>query len=113
MIGTALIMGAAVIVGASVLATFWKKIVDWLKRIYKKLESLVKGLLYGTRVFFKKMGEAVAEITKNYSKVGTKWQETIVDRKASLSDIPEEYQNKLSENIEQEFTEELENHLVN
>ncbi len=109
MILTGLIMGATLLVGASALATFWNNIINWLKRVYKKLETVIKGVLHGSRIFMKKMGEAVKEISKNYSKVGTKWQETIVDKNIALNEVPDEYLNKMSvNNREYEFSDELE-----
>lgn len=109
MILAGLIMGATVIAGASVIATFWNSIVRWLKRVFEKLQSLVQGVIHGTRIFFKKMKEAAIEISKHYSKVGTKWQETIVDKNVSVNEIPPEYLKKMNrKNKEYEFTEELE-----
>lgn len=109
MILSGLIMGAAIIAGTSLIAKFWNTIVSWLKRVYEKLRTIVQGVLQGTTIFFKKMGEAAKEISKNYAKVGTKWQETIVQKNIDANEIPEEYRAKMRmNNTEYEFTDELE-----
>ena len=113
MIGTMLLIGAA-IVGGGLIATFWRQIVDWMKRVLEKVKTLVQGVVAGSRIFFSKMQDAGKEISKNYAKVGTKWQETIVERTVEISEIPEEYLNKMAiSGQEYEFTEELEKQLAN
>lgn len=109
MILSGLIMGAAVIAGASLLVKFWNTVVSWLKRVYEKIRTVVQGVLQGTTIFFKKIGEAAKEISKNYAKVGTKWQETVVMKSIGTNEIPEEYlQTMRRDNVEYEFTDELE-----
>lgn len=109
MILSGLIMGAALIAGTTLIVKFWNTILSWLKRVYDKIKSMVQGVLKGTTIFFKKMGEAAKEISKNYAKVGTKWQETIVQKSIDASEIPEEYRMKMPrDGMEYEFTEELE-----
>lgn len=113
MLGTMLLLGA-VILGGGVIATFWNEIVSWLKRILEKVKTVVKGTVEGFRIFFSKMQGVGKEISKNYAKVGAKWQETIVERTVEVTDIPPEYLKKmLNESEEYEFTEELEQQLTN
>lgn len=113
MLGTMLLLGA-VILGGGVIATFWNEIVGWLKRILEKVKTVVKGTVEGFRIFFSKMQGVGKEISKNYAKVGAKWQETIVERTVEVTDIPPEYLKKmLNESEEYEFTEELEQQLTN
>lgn len=113
MILSALITGAALLVGTSLIVKFWNSILSWIKRVYDKLESVIQGVVQGTKIFFKKMREAAKEISKNYAKVGTKWQETIVEKNISTSEIPEEYLNRMHSNdVEYEFTDELEMQLT-
>lgn len=112
MIGTMLLIGAA-IVGGGLIATFWRQIVDWMKRVLEKLKTLVQGAVAGFRIFFSKMQGVGKEISKNYAKVGTKWQETVVERTVEISEIPEEYLQKMTTiEKEYEFTEELEKQLA-
>lgn len=109
MILSGLILGATIIAGTSLVVKFWNTIVSWLKRVYEKLRSMIRGVLKGTTIFFKKMGEAAKEISKNYAKVGTKWQETVVQKSITVDEIPEEYRMKMKrDNAEYEFTDELE-----
>ena len=108
MILTGLIMGAAIIAGASLVAKFWNTIVSWIKRIYDKLRGVIQGVIQGTKIFLKKMNEAAKEISKHYAKVGTKWQETTVEKTVTASEIPEEYLRKMINNRECDFTDELE-----
>lgn len=108
MILTSIILGAALIVGTSVVIAFWNDVLSWLKRVTEKVKTVVKGVLQGTCIFLKKMKEAAKEISKNYAKVGTKWQETIVEKTISYNEIPEEYRNRIQvDNLEYDYTKEL------
>lgn len=109
MILTGLIMGAALIAGTSLVAKFWNSIVSWMKRVYEKIRGMVQGVIQGSTIFLKKMKEAAKEISKHYAKVGTKWQETTVEKTIAIHEIPDEYLKKMSvNNREYEFTDELE-----
>ena len=112
MIGTLLLL-TGVIAGAGIIATFWKEIVNWLKRILDKIKTMVQGTVEGFKVFFTRMQGMGKEISKNYVKVGTKWQETIVEKTVELSEIPKEYLDKMTiSEREYDFTEELEQQLT-
>ena len=110
MILTTILMGA--VIGAAVIgvvAVFWNSILDWIKRAIPKVKAVVEGILYGTSVFISKIKEAAKQIQKHYSKVGTKWQETIVEKNVSYRELPEEIQQKVrTDNVEVDFTRELE-----
>ena len=111
MLGLGLLL-AGTIVGMGIIAVFWEQIRDWLKRVVEKVRSVVQGAIQGVRIFFTKMREAGKEISKNYVKVGMKWQETIVQRTVEFSEIPEEYRNRMVVDSEEyEFTDELANQL--
>ena len=71
MILTALIVGCAI---AGLLAAFWKDLVGFLQAAIDKVKQIVNGILYGSKVFIKKLGEAVKEISRHYSKVDGHWQ---------------------------------------
>lgn len=112
MIGTLLLV-TGVIAGVGVIATFWKEIVNWLKRILDKVKTMVQGTVEGFKIFFSRMQGMGKEISKSYAKVGTKWQETIVEKTVEISDIPKEYLEKMIMNEkEYDFTEELEQQLA-
>lgn len=107
MILSALIAGAAIIAGASLLAAFWNDITAWLKRAFQKVKEVVQAVVLGTKIFIKKMGEAFKEISKHYSKKGVKWQETIVTKEISASEVPDEIKAKAGY-FETDITEEYE-----
>lgn len=109
MIMSALLFATGVLVAGTAIAIFWNSIVNWLKKAIKKVEEIVSGVVYGCTIFVRKIQEAAKEISKHYSKVGTKWQETIVEKNISYAELPEEIRNKVTRNnVDVEFTEELE-----
>ena len=61
MILSALITGAALIVGVSLLARFWNDITEWLKRAFVKVREIVNTVVLGTKIFIQKFGEAYKE----------------------------------------------------
>lgn len=112
MILTTLLVTAGVIVGVGLLATFWNDIVGWLKRAVQKVKEIVGFATYGFTVFIRKLREGLKEISKHYSKVQNKWQETIVTRQIDESEVPEEIRRKASMSCDTEITEELEMQLA-
>lgn len=112
MIGTLLLV-AGVIAGTGLIAAFWKEIVNWMKRILDKVKTMIQGTIEGSKIFFARMQGTGKEIAKNYVKVGTKWQETIVEKTVELSEIPPEYLEKMTmDEREYDFTDELERQLA-
>lgn len=67
MILSALITGAAIIAGGTLIVAYWNNIIDWLKRAITKVKDLIKGVVYGTKVFIQKTKEGIKEISKHYS----------------------------------------------
>lgn len=111
MIGTALLIGG-LILGAGLIAAFWREIQAWLQKVLEKLKVAIQGTVEGVRISFSKMQGAGKQISKNYVKVGMKWKETIVEKRIDVSEIPEEYRNKMiNDNEQYDFTAELENQL--
>ena len=111
MILTALLFGAAVIAGAGIVAAFWNDLVAFLKKAVEKVRAVVAGIVYGTKVFIRKIGEAFKEISRNYSKVDDHWQETIVTREIPASKVPEDIlarANEIGYGQELDITDELE-----
>ena len=45
MILSALIMGATLVVGGSLIVAYWNNIIDWLKRAITKVQSLVNHVV--------------------------------------------------------------------
>ncbi|WP_312510534.1 hypothetical protein [Massilia sp.] len=93
MIFIGLLFGAAL---ALVAATFWKDLVDWLKRVVEKVREVVAKVVAGVKIFVRKVGEAIKEIAKSYSQDEQgRWQETIVTREVSESDVPKDILDKV------------------
>lgn len=108
MIETALIIMAAV-VGLSV---FWSEVVNFLKDTVRRVKEAVEGILFGTKVFVRKMHEMVQEIVRHYSKSGNEWIETTYTRKVPPDEVPSDILKKAKKaekkNEEADITQELE-----
>ena len=110
MILTSILLGAAAIVGTGIIVSYWNNILDWVKRAINKVREVIKHVVYGTKVFIKKMNEAIKEISKHYSQdeLG-RWKETIVSREIPASEVPPEIRAKAMQmNQEVDITNELE-----
>ena len=110
MILSAILLGAGLLVGTSLIVTYWNNIISWLKKAINKVKEIVEGVVYGTKVFIKKMKEAIKEISKHYSRdeLG-RWTETTVTREIPESEVPEEIRKKaMYMNEEVDITDELE-----
>lgn len=110
MILSAILLGAGLLVGTSLIVTYWNNIISWLKKAINKVKEIVDGVVYGTKVFIKKMKEAIKEISKHYSKdeVG-RWTETTITREIPENEVPEEIRRKaMSMSGEVDITDELE-----
>ena len=110
MILSTIILAATVVAGASLISKYWNSIIGWLKRAINKVKEIIGAVVYGTKVFIKKMKEAIKEISKHYSQdeIG-RWKETIVTREIPESEVPPEIRAKAMQmNNEVDITEELE-----
>lgn len=91
MILTSIIFSAVLAAGiVGIAATFWNDIISFLKKGIEKVRQVVKGVVYGCRVFIKKISEGVSEISRHYSKVDEHWQETTITRTVPESEVPPE-----------------------
>ena len=109
MIGIALIIGAAILVGGTLLVKYWNKIIDFLKKVISKLQVKFKETLMGAAVFLRKVGNKFQNRTKHYSKSEEgKWKETIFTDEQEVNEIPEEYRNYAKENEDYDLTPQLE-----
>lgn len=112
MILTTILLGATLITGVGLLAKFWNEITDWLKRAINKVKEIIGTISYGVRVFIKKVKEGIQEISKHFHKNGTQWNETIVTRTISESEVPEEIRAKANYYSETDISNELEMQLA-
>ena len=107
-IAVPLILGASVIVGATLAAKYWRKIVDFLKKVLTKLKQIIKGTIMGSAVFLKRIGDKFQNRTKHYSQNEQgKWKETIVCYEQDADEIPEKYREYAGFDQEVDLTEEL------
>lgn len=106
MIGSFLLGAAILAVGVGLLAKFWDSITLWLQRAAKAVKNAISGVVYGCTVFVRKLREGLKEISKHYSKKGTKWEETTVTRQISESEVPEEIRNRASYSQDTDITDE-------
>lgn len=114
MIAIALILGATLIVGGTLVAKYWNKVLDFMKKVIDKLKKKVHGVLMGSAVFIKKIGNKYQNRTKHYSKdeLG-KWKETIVTYEQNEDEVPEKYRNYATMEDEFDLSPELEMELKN
>ena len=108
MILTALLWGAGILAGVGIVAAFWNDIVKFLKKAVEKVRRLVEGVVYGCKVFVKKMRGGVKETSRHYSKVDQHWEETTVTKAISESEVPPEILERARANEELDITDELE-----
>lgn len=108
MILTTLLWGAAIIAGVGIIAAFWNDLVDFLKKAVKKVQQIVEGIIYGCKVFVKKVREGVKEISRHYSKVDQHWEETTITKVISESEVPPEILKRANASMELDITDELE-----
>ena len=113
MILTALLWGATIIAGIGIIGAFWSNLQDFVRRATRKVEEIVAGIVYGFKVFVKKMREGIREISRHYSKVDQHWEETTVTRTISESEVPPEILARANSNMELDITDEMEMQLTN
>jgi len=104
-------LAAATVIGVGIIAAFWDSVRSWILRAAEKVKQVVKGIVYGATVFIKKISEGIQEISKHYSKNGAQWEETVVTRTVSASEVPPEIRNK-AQAYETDITDELQNQLA-
>ena len=100
-----LLLGAAVV---GLVAAFWKELVSFLRKAVQKVQQIVAGIVYGCKVFMKKIQEGIKEISRHYSKVDQHWEETTITRVVSESEVPDEILKRAKANEELDITDELE-----
>lgn len=107
MIPIALLL-TAVIVGGGIVIAFWRDFHNFILKAIERVKQVVNGIVYGCRVFVKKLQEGVQEISRHYSKVGQHWEETTVTRRVSESEVPPEILERAKASAELDITEEME-----
>lgn len=114
MIATALIAGAAFLVGTSLIIKFWNIITANVKEVIAKVREIIHAAVLGVRVFLRKTSDGFMHVTKNYSQNAEtkKWKETVVKRTINENDIPKEKRERMTMDAEFDITEEYEGVLL-
>lgn len=74
---------------ALAVASFWKDIVVWMKKVVEKIKQIAAKAIAGFKIFVTRVAEAIKEVAKTYSQDQQgRWQETIVTREISESEVP-------------------------
>ncbi len=108
MIAAALILGALAIVGTTLVAKYFNKILDFLKKVTLKLKAKISGTLMGSCVFIRKLGRKFQNRTKHYSKDEMmRWKETTVVYEMEEEEVPEEYRQYAKEYEDYDVTDDL------
>lgn len=104
-----LLLAGAAIIGIGAVAVFWNDIKEWIVRCAKKVSEVVRGVVFGVRVFARKMRDAFKEISRHYSKDRQgNWEETTVTRTVDPSEVPQEILDMASSMSETDITNKLE-----
>lgn len=108
MIITSLIIGAALLVGGTLVATFWNDVISWLKRAIRKVGELINKAVYGTKLFIRSLGKSYQETSKHYAKdYNGRWNETVTTREVSADEVPPEIRKMAQRGMERDITNEL------
>jgi len=105
---TSLIIGAALLLGGSLLVKFWNNVIDWLKRAISKVQQVIQKAVYGTKLFIRKVAAGFFQTSKHYSKDhSNRWHETVTTRQIAASDVPPEIRNMAQAHYDTDITDEL------
>lgn len=109
MISISLIIGALIGAGvASLVNLFWDEITGFLQRAVLKIKRLVRGILYGAKIFAKRiLGDMILFLSHFYTKLGDVWEETIETKQIPENQVPEDIR-RLAREKESEITSKVE-----
>lgn len=87
-IATLLILSAVV----CEIVSFWDEIISGVQKAIEAVKKMVRGIVYGTKVFVKKVKGVVRRISRHYSYEEDKDQWFMTTREESIvhDDVPEE-----------------------
>lgn len=82
-----------VIVGVAalgIISLYWRSIVEWIQRVWRKVQERVASAVEGVRTFIVKTANGYKNCTKYYSrnKITNEWQETVILKEVDESEIP-------------------------
>lgn len=87
-----------------------RDLVDWISKGLKKVQEVIKGIVYGFKQFAQKIKGKFTQITRHYSKDKDQWYETEVRRTTDVENVSEDMMRGVGEE-ECDQTEWLENEL--
>lgn len=72
------------------IALYWRNIIEWIGRVWEKLQQRIQGNIEGVRTFIVKTKEGFKNETKYYSrnKITEEWEETVILKSVDESEIP-------------------------
>jgi hypothetical protein len=108
MLIASLIIGAALLVGGSLLVSFWNNVIGWLKRAIAKVQQVINKAVYGMKLFIRQLSNGFRETSKHYSKDdNNRWNETVTTREVSANEVPPEIRKMAAHNKDRDITNEL------
>ncbi len=109
-----IILAGAAVIGAVVLAAFWKEIRAWLGKVWEKLPPVVKEQLQGAKAYLEKVESTMKNVFYYYSydKEKQQWTETVVSREVSPQSIPEDILKKMNDRAKLDITSDVEQQLT-
>ncbi|MBQ5319276.1 MAG: hypothetical protein J6K17_09295 [Oscillospiraceae bacterium] len=103
MILPALILGA-VIVGTSLVAIFWNKVVETLQKVINKIKVAMNRTVLGCTIKLKRLGDRFQNRQSHFSKDEQgNWQEQIVTYEQNAEEIPDKYKEGNYATMDDEF----------
>ena len=101
------VLAAATIAVGAVCALFWNNILTWIKKVGEKLKAKIQKAVYGVKLFASKIQGKLKQLSKNYVRNGTEWEEIVVTKEIQEEEVPD-YILALEEGNELDITNELE-----
>lgn len=108
MIPIIVIAAATALVGGGLLIAFWNDLTEFLKKAAEKVKALVHGVLFGVKVLLKRIENGFQQIARHYSKVDNHWEETIVTKTVSESEVPADIRARVKSDVPLDLSDELE-----
>lgn len=89
------------------LAPFWSDIAMFVQNAIRKvMEKLNRNVEY-SQISLQREGENAFEISRQYSREADHWHETTIRRQVPLSQIPQEYIDRMKNQVEIDVSEDL------
>lgn len=108
MLIASLIIGAALLVGGSLLVSFWNNVIGWLKRAIEKVQQVINKAVYGMKLFIRQISSGFRKVSKHYSKDdNNRWNETVTTREVSANEVPPEIRKMAMYGRDSDITSEL------